>query len=499
MVLSAELARQVEEDIAAFTHDPLGFVLYAFPWGEPGTELAGKTGPRPWQREVLIEIGKRLAAGAALEDAFREAVQIAVASGHGVGKSALVAWLILWSMSTHEDTRGVVTANTETQLRTKTWPEVTKWARLAINRHWFTVAATSIASTDPDHEKVWRFDAIPWSEHNTEAFAGLHNEGKRLVLIFDEASAIAAKVWEVAEGALTDAGTEIIWCAFGNPTRNDGRFRECFGRFKHRWKRWQIDARTVPGINLAQAQKLIDDYGEDSDIVRVRVRGMFPRASEMQFIPVDWVAQAMRREARSNLGDPLIMSMDVARGGDDHCVFWFRRGLDARTLRAVRIPGSEARDSMRLAAVAVSLVQQHQPDAFFFDGTGVGGPVGDRIHQLGYSVIEIQFGGTSPDPKYANMRAYMWAKMREALKGGVAIPDDPDLETQLTGPQYKHDRQDRLLLESKEDMKKRGLASPDDADSLAMTYAYPVMPRDSEGANSWVGQAQTDYDRYGDE
>lgn len=484
--------------MAGFTHDPEGFVLYAFPWGEPG-ELVDKDGPRKWQRKVLRHLGAQLRAGVALEAALREAIQIAVASGHGVGKSALVAWLILWAMSTHEDTRGVVTANTESQLRTKTWPEVHKWWRLSINRHWFCCAATAIYSTDPDHEKNWRIDAVPWSEHNTEAFAGLHNEGKRILLIFDEASAIANKIWEVAGGALTDAGTEIIWCAFGNPTRNDGRFRECFGRLKHRWKCWQIDAREVEGINLAEAQKLVEDNGEDSDVVRIRVRGMFPRASEMQFIPTDWVAQAMKREARSNTGDPLIMTMDVARGGDDFCVFAFRRGLDARTLKWVRVPGSEARDSMRLAAVAVTLAQRHKPDAFFFDGTGVGGPVGDRIHQLGYSVIEIQFGGSSPDPKYANMRAYMWGQMREALKGGVAIPDDPDLEAQLAGPQYQHDKHDRLVLESKESMKKRGLSSPDDADALAMTYAYPVMPTDGEGQGAWTQAAVTEYDRYGDD
>lgn len=209
--------QQLVDDIVSFRHDPLGYVLYAFPWGEEGTELANKSGPRQWQREVLESIGQQLRDGAKDRG---EVIREAVASGHGIGKSALVSWVILWALGTEVDTRGVVTANTESQLRTKTWPEVAKWHRLSINGHWFKLVGTALFSTDPGHEKNWRIDAVPWSDVNTEAFAGLHNEGKRILLVFDEASAIADLVWEVAEGALTDENTEILWVAFGNPTRN---------------------------------------------------------------------------------------------------------------------------------------------------------------------------------------------------------------------------------------------------------------------------------------
>ena len=129
------------------------------------------------------------------------------------------------------DTRIVVTANTDTQLRTKTWPEVTKWLRLLINRDWFKATATAVFSTETRHERLWRADAIPWSEENTEAFAGLHNKGRRVIVIFDEASGISDRIWEVSEGALTDEGTEIIWLAFGNPTRNTGAFASASGAF----------------------------------------------------------------------------------------------------------------------------------------------------------------------------------------------------------------------------------------------------------------------------
>ena len=124
-------AEQLAQSLGPFSRDPLGYVLSSFPWGQPGTALAGEEGPEPWQREVLEKLGHGLASP-------DEAVRMAVASGHGIGKSALVAWIILWAMSTLTDTRGIVTANTEGQLRTKTWPELAKWLALCANRHWFT-------------------------------------------------------------------------------------------------------------------------------------------------------------------------------------------------------------------------------------------------------------------------------------------------------------------------------------------------------------------------
>src|SRR5690606_37982533 len=292
---------ELVEELAGFSKDPYGFVVFAFPWGEPGELRDAKI--EPWQEKILRDLGEGLVN-------FEGAIRLARTSGHGIGKSALVSWLILWAMSTHEDTVGVVTANTENQLKTKTWVQLAKWYRLFIGRELFKMTATALFSVDPEHERTWRFDMVPWSERNTEAFAGLHNEGKRIVVIFDEASAIPDAIWEVTEGALTDENTEILWLAFGNPTRNTGRFRQCFGKFKHRWGHRQIDSRDVEGTNKAQFQAWVDDYGEDSDFVRVRVRGRFPRASSLQFIPSDVVYEATKREAHYLYGDPLIMSVD---------------------------------------------------------------------------------------------------------------------------------------------------------------------------------------------
>ena len=484
--LAAELVR--------YTHDPLGFVCDSIPWGQGA--LRGYRGPRPWQADVLQEIGAALAAG-------RTPILTAVASGHGVGKSALVAWLVLWAMATREHTRGVVTANTEGQLRGKTWGELARWYGVWLLQPLFTKTATALYAKEA--ERNWRVDMVPWSEQWPESFAGLHNAGGRTLIIMDEASAIPDGIWEVTEGALTDEDGEILWCAFGNPTRNTGRFRECFGRFKHRWATRQIDSRTVEGTNKTLIDQWVDDYGEDSDFVRVRVRGMFPRASVKQFIPSDIVAEARSRDPVSDPGAPVILGVDVAREGDDESVIVIRRGRDAQTVPWVTL--REA-DTMRTAAAIVEAIKMHRPDAVFIDEGGVGGGVVDRVRQLGHAVIGVKFGAKADrsstagadaqGERFANKRAEMWGAMRAWLAGGGAIPDDQDLADQLIGPEYGHTLKDEIILEAKKDMKKRGLASPDRADALALTFAYPVAPRPlrKDAADHAPHQAQTDYDPY---
>ncbi len=461
-------------DLASMSGDPYRFVMYSFPWGQPGSELEKATGPEAWQVELLCKVRDGLLTP-------EQAIQLAIASGHGIGKSAFVSWLILWGISTFEDTRGVVTANTERQLKTKTWAELGKWHRLFIGKFMFELTATAIYSKDPAHDKTWRIDMIPWSEASIESFAGLHNQGKRIILIFDEASAIADIIWETSEGALTDANTQIIWFCAGNPTKNTGRFRECFegGKFAHRWFTKSIDSREVSITNKALIQKWVADYGEDSDFIRVRVRGVFPRAGSVQFIAGDIAREAaMRPDELDKSGAPLIMGVDVARFGDDETVICFRRGRDARSLGWEILRGA---DTMNVAARAAALYDEHFVDAVFVDGGGVGGGVVDRLRQLGVPVWEVQFGGKAdrPDPtnethKFRNKRSEMWGFMKAWLPRGQ-IPNEQDLVDQLTAPEYSFNDKDEIQLEKKSDMKKRGVASPDRADALALTFAYPVL------------------------
>ena len=480
----SELAPQVQtiaQELGHFVNDPYAFVLFAFPWGAVGTELEKFTGPEDWQKEVLLHIRDRLKAGHSVGSAISEAIQIAVASGHGVGKSCLVAWLILWAASTYEDTKGTVTANTETQLKTKTWAELGKWYRLFIGKEMFDLTATALISVDRAHERTWRIDMVPWSERNTEAFAGMHNKGKRILLIMDEASAIPDVIWETAEGALTDSETQIIWCVFGNPTRNTGRFKDCFdNRFKDTWWTRGVDSRTVSITNKSQFAKWIRDYGEDSDFVRVRVRGVFPRTGEMEFISAEDVDAAMDRDdLEVERLEPLVIGVDVARYGANESVIFFRKGRDARSIPPIRLRGY---NTVQLAAKILEVYQYYRVDAIFIDGGGVGGGVVDNVRALRLFCYDVQFG-SRPDgvgfatgtdgERYANKRAEMWGAMRQRLKGG-ALPLEPDLRKQLISPLYTFNLKSEIQLEKKEDMMKRGAESPDIADALALTFALPV-------------------------
>lgn len=469
-----EYESQLALDIGGFAYDPLGFVLYAFPWDEDGP-LAGRR-IEDWQREELEGIGVALKAGASVSDAVQKAIRRSIASGHGIGKSAFVSWVILWAAATLEDTRGVVTANTEAQLKGKTWAELAKWHRLCLCGHWFDCTATALIAKLPGHEKTWRVDMVPWSERNTEAFAGLHNMGRRVLLIFDEASAIPDSIWDVSEGALTDDNTEILWIVCGNPTRNTGRFRECFGRLRHRWKNRQVDSRTVSITNKAQIQEWVDDYGEDSDFVRIRVRGVFPRAGACQLIGADIVEAAFDKSLKPATYNfaPKVLGVDVARFGDDQSTMALRQGLACLKLKKFR-----GLDLMTFAGLVAQFVQQEEPEIVFIDQGGVGAGVVDRLRQLGIrNVVGVDFGGTPLNRElYVNKRTEMWCLMRDWLGEGSAIPPDEELRSDLTSPEYGFTGdKGQIVLEKKSDMKKRGLASPDCGDALALTFAAPVRP-----------------------
>ena len=487
------------EALALYSNDPYGYVLYAYPWGEPG-ELEDYSGPEEWQRDLLIEIGlgvisveEAIAHALARNEAAESSpIRHSTTSGHGIGKSAVVSWIIDWAQSTMEDTKGVVTANTENQLKTKTWAELAKWHRLSISKSLFKMTATARFSIDPEHEKTWRIDMVPWSEKNTEAFAGLHNKGKRILIVFDEASSVADMIWETTEGALTDKNTQIIWCVFGNPTKNSGRFRECFegGEFAHRWNSRAVDSRTVSITNKTQIKEWIADYGEDHDFVRVRVLGKFPRVDAVSFISLEVVREAIAREVPSENSAPVILGVDVARFGNNASVIFPRKGRDARTLQPRVYQGLS---TTQLARKVHDAYYELEATTIFVDGGGVGGGVVDQLLSMGLPVIEVQFGG-KPDntdsrdayTKYTNKRGEIWGAMGEWLKLG-SIPDvipmlDAKLSEELCAPTYTFSREDYIQLETKRDMLRRGVVSPDGADALACTFAYPAYESSSGSA-----------------
>lgn len=495
-----ELARE----IGKFAFDPLKHCLFAFPWGEPGTPLETMKGPRQWQGATM----KTIAAHLADPSTRFQPLRIAIASGHGIGKSAMAGQLSKWALDCWVDARIVITANTEQQLITKTSPEVTKWHRMAITRGWFKPATMKIASNE--RPESWRLDFVTWSKNNTEAFAGLHNVGRLILVITDESSSIDDAVAQVIEGALTDEGTVLIWLAMGNPTRNTGWFHGAFTRYRHRWVTKQIDARTVEGTNKEYLQELVDTYGIDSDIVKVRVLGQFPSASSLQFIGSGLVQAARERIIDQGAilpSDPVIFGLDHARFGDDTTVLAIRQGRDAKSRPWKRWQGANA---MTIAGDLNEMMRRYLPDAVFIDagGPNAGGVI-DRLRQLNPeypSIFEINFGTAAKgmDARWnsevrvrvANKRAQMWTNMRAWLERG-AIPDDQELADDLTGLEYGYTADNAILLEKKEHMKARGLASPDAADALALTFAEDVQPRQlPEYLNPSNYGRQKDFDRY---
>lgn len=476
--------------LAEVRNDPLAFVLGAYQWGV-GELALYPDGPDLWQREVLTSIGEGVVsideaiaiAKAHGTEVAAEPVREATTSGHGIGKSALVAWIIDWAQSTEVDCKGRVTANTETQLKTTTWAELAKWHRLSITADLFKMTATARFSIDPEHEKTWRIDMVPWSEKNSAAFAGLHNHGKRILLIIDEASEVADVIWEVAEGAMTDKNTQIIWAVFGNPTKNTGRFRECFpgGRFAHRWKSRAIDSRSVKISNKVQLQAWVDDYGEDHDFVRVRVRGVFPRVDATSFISLDDVRDAQKRQPEGQEDLPIILGLDVARNGPDNSVICPRRGRDAKTLKWQR---KSRANTVEVARWAFEQYMRYNAAAIIVDVGGVGGGVFDQLQLTGINVYSVDFGSAADqtyDVRCLNKRAEIYARCREWIRDGGCLPEDEPgtedkgLSGQLTAATYTFSRDVLLQLESKKDLRRRLGISPDDADALAITFAEPWL------------------------
>lgn len=479
----------LHEAVAEYYDYPLGFVLFNYPWQQAGTFLEHHEGPDVWQEDFLRRLGRAVRQRAFDGHTAVDPIRMAASKGHGVGGSALAAWLVDWIMSTRPHAQGTVTANTTTQLQTKTWAAIQRWTAAGKTGHWFTLNNERMYRVG--YRSSWFCSPQTCDEKNSEAFAGQHAADSTSFYINDEDSNVPNVVHEVEEGGMTDG--EPMQFLFGNPTRSDGAFYEAvFGRFRHRYDSVIVDSRKARFANHKLHAEWIKDRGENSDFVRVRVLGLPPNASDAQYIGSQMVREASERQAQAMGDDPLICGLDIARGGDDDCVFWFRRGADAKSIPPIVIPGEQMRDSMRLVTVAADVLGRvyngHRIQIMAVDATGIGGPVGDRLRQLGHrNVVDVQFGGESPDAQLGNMRVYMWKSMRDWLAfGGIPGAESPvgvRLNSDLTGPGYYHDKRDRLMLESKEDMKARGVSSPDYGDALALTFAVQAPPVSSTKAD----------------
>jgi len=462
------------------------FVLFSYPWGKRGTPLEHFKGPRTWQRDELQAITDHIRQNKIkiLNNQKPIMYQSSTSSGRGIGKSSLTSWLVHWMATTRLGSTSIVTANTEQQLKSRTWAELGKWHTLSINSHWFEKNTLSLKAAPwfeellKNQEKIdtgyYYAQAQLWSEENPDAFAGVHNHNG-ILLIFDEASGIPAPIWSVSEGFFTEPVLDRYWFCFSNPRRNTGEFYETHHRHRAYWKRRNIDSRKVEGVDVTKLQQIVDKYGEDSDEARVEVKGEFPRQGDKQFISRNIIEDAMNREVQEDPHAALIMGVDPARYGDDTTVICFRQGRNARTVPpTVKMKGA---DNMQVANKCAELIAQYNPDAVCIDG-GNGSGIIDRLREMGYKVFEVRFGSSPDEDQWADKRTEMWARMRDWL-GDSCLPLDRDLADDLAGPEYKFSGSgDRIKLEAKEEMKKRGLASPDYADALACTFSVKVARKD---------------------
>lgn len=471
-----QLESELADFVAQFYADPLGFVIAAYPWGEPGA-LEHATGPDDNQREFLTALGNEVKTRKFNGHTPVLPIRMAESSGHGTGKSAMGAWIADWILSTRPGSIGTVTAGTATQLEERTWAAISYWTRLCITSHWFDVMATGIYSkVQPDD---WKLVCQTCKEENAQSFAGQHARTSTSWYLFDEASTVPDSIWKVAYGGLTDG--EPMFFAWGQPERNTGHFYEvCFGRERDRWNRRTVDSRNSQFTNKALIAEWLRDYGEDSDWCRVRIFGLAPKADELQFIDKERIAEAQTREVVTLEDEPLIAGVDVSGGGRAWNVIRFRRGLDARSIPPIRIPGEQGRDREMLITKCAALLSEQSAAkriAMMFVDSAFGAAIVERLKVLGYkNVQEVNFGGASPDPHQLNMRALMWNATKDWLLKGAIDKNDERLAIDLASAGYHINRSGKLVIESKEELVKRLGHSPDDADALVLTFARPVAP-----------------------
>ena len=461
-------------------NDPLAFVMMVFPWKQPGTPLEHYSGPRKWQRDILIMLRDHIRQNEGKID--YDIFKLAVASGRGIGKSALVSWLVIWMVTTRIGSSVIVSANSESQLRSVTWSEITKWLSMGLNAHWWETSATKIQpakwlaeSVERDLKKgtrYWYVDGRLWSEERPDSFAGAHNVDGMMV-IFDESSGVPDSIWSVAAGFFSENTPHRFWLAFSNPRRNSGYFFECFHSKREYWLTQTIDARTVEGTDKNLYRQIIDEYGEDSYQAAVEVRGAFPSAGDDQFISSSLVDAAMDRPRWNEPTAPIVLGVDPARFGTDSTVIAVRQGRDIIAIQKFR-----GADTMEVCGHVINAIEEYRPTLVCIDEGGLGAGVVDRLKEQKYKIRGVNFGWASKNrAAFGNKRSEMWNDMRVWLQT-ASIPKDKFLKADLTAPMAKPDSTGRIFLESKKDIKARGLASPDSADAIAVTFAFPVAHRE---------------------
>ena len=418
-------------------------------------------------------------------DAISEVgAKVSVKSGHGTGKSTVFAWIILWHVSCFPDSKCPATAPTSHQLEDVLWAEIAKWH--TVMDPWFKdrleIGKSSVAMKEAP--KTQFAVARTARKEKPEALQGFH--ATNLLFLIDEASGVHQAIFEVAEGALSTDDARVLMAA--NPTQVVGYFYDSHHKMKHRFKRITLSCLDSPMVDRNYIDDMKKKYGEESDIYRVRVLGEFPKASVTQLISETLYQESCDRDIKEEQFAHAagVLGVDVAWEGDDRSVIYYRKGIYSKILNTWR-----GIDNMTLASMVIQYEDEYHTDATFID-IGWGAGVIDRLRQLGRAPLGVNFGGKARDERYADKRTEMWCSGKTWLEDGGVLVDEEDLREDLMGPQFFFLPSGKIKLESKKDMKKRGLASPDVADALMLTFAAPVTPAGFYGRKLHFAQSKYD-------
>jgi hypothetical protein len=447
------------DNIARWWRDPVAFVREVF-----------KVEPDAWQADVLA--------------AFPKSPRLALKSCKGPGKTAVLAWIGWNFLATRPHPKIAATSITSDNLADGMWTEMAKWrTRSPLLQAAFSWHKTRIESTR--EPQAWWMSARTWprsADANTQAdtLAGLHAD--YMLFLLDEAGGIPDAVMAAAEAGLANArgggGKEAHIVIAGNPTHLEGPlYRACTSE-RHLWHVTEItadpdDPKRTPRVSVEWAREQIQKYGRDNPWVLVNVFGKFPPTSLNALLGPDEVRAAMNRQPPMDYPThPVVLGVDVAREGDDASVIFRRQGRcswEPTILRNV--------NSLHGAGAVASAWRDEKAEACFIDNTGgFGGGWIDQLQVLGFSPVPVHFAGSPNDIRYANKRAEMWFTMAQWIKDGGCLPNVPELVAELTTPTYFF-KGDKVQLEDKDQIKERLHRSPDRADALALTFAYPVYKR----------------------
>lgn len=438
-----------------------------------------------WQKELADAVGDvyRKKHGIPTRINHEGKCMITVRAMHGPGKTFGVAAIMHWFNNAFKG-RIICTAPKQEQLKTRLWPNFRKIAVRAGREYSSALKIDTLKIT-------WHGDedwcALAETASQPENLAGYHDDN--MLVIVDEASGVAEEMYPVIEG-MVSTGNMVIVLLIGNPTKNQGTFfaSHCTPKVAKHYYPIHVDLNKTTRVNREWVQRMEDKYGRGSPVVKVRCYGEFADADAAQLIPYDWVAAAMERESRSDGSiKRLRIAVDVADGGEDFTVITAARlyetGVDGVEQVEHAFPSSES--PILAAQAAIAMFEAHggstrDGDDFVVDSLGVGAGTAGYLIERGYNVVAYKGGAASDDvTQWRNRRTQSYIVMRDAYRDGKLaflpgfLPEDEldEFAAQTCSVRTKPGSERLEELETKESMKRRGLKSPDKADSVAMLFA----------------------------